>query len=351
MQIEELLQLSIWFKNNVEKYNIPQYYTKLYNKMNLNVKRQNGIQNQPFLDEKQNLFGSLSKIHFDDLTIEQIKFLEQLGVDTLISKNAIEIITNDLTSNNLDISSATNIIKDYNDKVINAQNKFLEIYDLLSQHFTDNSINDINDNEILMRLYFQEGVSIENLNDLKKLSTNWYDISRGIAMALNQTPEDFRVVGAKKGSIIIDLAVAVGIATAVSRILLEALKVAERVLDISKKVEEIKALKLSNKKIELELKKEADTERENGMKLIVEETINQLDIKRESEGDKIIAIEKSVKKLIEFTEKGGQVDFVHSDKQIDDNLRNENQLLKSNIEEIRKIENKVKFLESKKKSS
>lgn len=351
MQIEELLQLSIWFKNNIEKNQIPQNYTKLYNKMNLNARRQNGVQNQPFIDEKKNLFSSLEKIVFDDLTIEQIKFLEQLEIKNLINKEAIKIITEDLTSNNLDISSATNIINEYNDKVISAQNKFLEINNLLSQYFKVNVSNEIEDSEILMRLYFQEGVSIDNLNDLKRLSSNWYDISRGIAMALNQTPEDFRVIGAKKGSIIIDLAVAVGVATAVSKILLEALKVADRVLDIRKKVEEIKSLKLSNKKIELELKKEADTERDNGIKLIVEETINQLNINRDNEGDKITAIEKSVKKLIEFTENGGQVDFVQNDKIIDEKLRQENQLLKGNIEEIRKIENKMKYIENNKNSA
>lgn len=351
MQIEELLQLSVWFKNNVEKNQIPQNYTKLYNKMNLNVRRQNGLQNQPFIEEKNNLFSSLEKVDYDDLTIEQIKFLEQLGVDNLINKEAIQIIKEDLTSNNLDISSATNIIKEYNDKVVSAQNKFLEIFNLLSQYFKVNISNEIENNEVLMRLYFQEGVSIDNLNDLKKLSNNWYDISRGIAMALDQTPEDFRVIGAKKGSIIIDLAVAVGVATAVSKILLEALKVADRVLDIRKKVEEIKSLKLSNKKIELELKKEADTERDNGIKSIVEETINQLNINRQNEGDKITAIEKSVKKLIEFTENGGQVDFVQNDKIIEEDLRRENQLLKGNVQEIRKIENKMKYLENNKNSA
>lgn len=351
MQIEELLQLGSWFKNNVEKNKIPQNYTNLFNKMNLNLRRQSGLLNQPFIEEKNRLFESLTLINFEELTIEQIKFLEKLGIDKLINGKAIEIITNDLTSNQLDISSATNIIKDYNTKVINAQNKFFEINELLSKYFENNFNNEIEKNEILMRIYFQDGVSINNLNDLKKLSSNWYDISRGISMALNQTPEDFKVIGTKKGSIIIDLAVAVGIATAVSKILLEALKVADRVLDIRKKVEEIKALKLSNKKIELELKKEADTERDNGIKLIVEETINQLEINREVEGDKITAIEKSVKKLIEFTENGGQIDFVQNDKIIDQNLRTEILNLKTNIEEIRKIENKGKYIENNKNSA
>ncbi len=351
MQVEELLQLSIWFKNNIEKNNIPENYTKLYNKMLINARRINGQQSQPFTDEKNNLFHSLLKVNFDELTMEQIKFLKQLNIDHLINKDAVELINNDLTLSSLDIANATNIIKIYNDKVVDVQKKFLEINNLLLQYFEIDNENEVKDNEVLMRIYFQGGVSIDNLNDLKKVSNNWVEISRGIAMALNQSTDDFRVIGAKKGSIIIDLAVIVGVATAVSKILLGAIKVADRVLDIRKKAEEIKSLKLNNKKIELELKKEADTERENGIKTIVEETINYLNINRENEGDKIIAIEKSINKLIEFTECGGQVDFVQNDKKVEANLREENLLLKSNIEEIRKIENRLKYLENKKNSA
>lgn len=345
MQIEELLNLSSWFTENVEKNNVPQNYTKLFIKMNANVRRQNGQPHQSFIEEKNNLFESLSKIDFDELTIEQIKFLKELKVDNLINRNAVDLINKELTNNNLDISGATNIIKEYNDTVTNALNKFNEINVSLAEYFTDDVDNEIGKNEVLMRVYFQDGVAISNLNDLKKISNNWYDISRGIAMAMNQTPEDFRVISAKKGSIIIDLAVAVGVATAVSKILLETLKVADRVLDIRKKVEEIKSLKLTNRKIELELKKEADTERDNGIKNIVEETINQLGLKKESEGDKITAIEKSIKKLIDFTENGGQVDFVQNEKTVDENLREINLQLKNNIEEIRRLESKIKYLE------
>ncbi|WP_412464430.1 hypothetical protein [Flavobacterium mekongense] len=345
MQIEELLKLTSWFKSNVEKNNVPQNYTNLFNKMNVNIRRPNGQQNQPFIDEKNNLFESLSKIDFNELTIEQIKFLKELKVDKLINKKTVDLINDNLTSNNLDISSATNIIKDYRDKVIAAQNKFDEINNLLTPYFNENLETEIRENEVLMRIYFQEGVAISNLNDLKKISSNWFDISRGIAIAMNQTPEDFRVISAKKGSIIIDLAIMVGVATAMSKILLEALKVADRVLDIRKKVEEIKGLKLSNKKIELELNKEADLERDNGVKKIVEETISQLGLIKETEGDKITAIEKSIKKLLEFTENGGQVDFTQNDKTVQEDLREINLQLKNNIEEIRKLESRLKYLE------
>mgnify|MGYP006179352477 CR=1 FL=1 len=93
----------------------------------------------------------------------------------------------------------------------------------------------------MMRIYFKDASSINNLSDLKKLGSTWYDIGRGIAMTQDKSPEDFVVVGAQKGSIILELAVAARIATSVSKILLETLKVAEKVIDILKKVEELKA--------------------------------------------------------------------------------------------------------------
>src|SRR5690606_23216206 len=113
----------------------------------------------------------------------------------------------------------------------------------------DEEEDEIPDDSVLMRVYFQNDVSIDNLTDFKKLSAMWYDIGRGIAMAQNMSPEDFNIIGAKKGSIIIEMAVAVGLATTVSKILLEALKVADRYLDILKKVQEVKGLKLANKQI------------------------------------------------------------------------------------------------------
>ena len=141
MQVEELLQLSIWFREKVEKNNVLQNYSALLNKMNSNIRRSNGQPqtSQPFSVEKENLFESLNKIDFDELTIEQIKFLEKIGVNNLINKDAIKKITDDLINNNLDIATATSKIRDYNNTVTNAKAKFDEIFNLLSKSF-ENSL-------------------------------------------------------------------------------------------------------------------------------------------------------------------------------------------------------------------
>jgi len=143
------------------------------------------------------------------------------------------------------------------------------------------------------------------------------------------------------------MAVAVVMATSISKILLEGLKVAERVLDIRKKSEEIKALKLNNKKIAQEIETEAESAKKDGIQNILNAVIKDFKLKANEQGDKIIALERSIKNLVEFTEKGGVVDFVQTTEKenVDVNIRNELNKLSVNISEIRLLENKMKMIE------
>jgi hypothetical protein len=348
MQITELLKLTNWFNINIVKTGIPQKYTDLYNRMNQNLRRNQNVQIVPFEAEKENLYTAIKPINFQALSLEQIRFLDKLEITNLLGVKGVSFIEETLIKNNLDLATATANIKTSVDKLNLAVTTINELETPLKKSFSISQTEDgIEDGSVLMRIYFQNDVGINNLVDLKKLSETWYDIGRGIAMAQGKSPEDFRVVGAEKGSIIIDLAVIVGIATTVSKILLEALKVADRVLDIMKKVEEIKALKLANNKIEKELQKEAENEKEQGIKSILSSTIEELGLNLEAQGDKINAIEKSIKKLIDFTQSGGVVDFVQPKESAstDKGIRDENNKLVSNIKEIRKLESKTKVLE------
>ncbi len=141
------------------------------------------------------------------------------------------------------------------------------------------------------------------------------------------------------------MAVVYGIAKTTSTIILEALKVIERVLEIRKKAEEIKNLKLNNTKVDNELKKEAEEAKGKGIKKIIETLIKKLKIPSTGDGDKVVALEKSIRNLVDFVEKGGEVDFVVQDEKDQDgtdliNLRND-------FEEIRKLENKLRQIEHK----
>ena len=349
MQITELLRLTEWFKEYVILPGIPTQYSALHNRMNQNVNNQK----QPFESEKGALIDSLLLVNLSILTLEQIKFLEQLDIKELLGQDGVENIENILFDNNLDIASATIKIGENSGKISTAKSTLNEIDTVLNKSFSIEEDDEISDDSVMMRVYFQDGASIKDLKDLKRLSSVWYDIGRGIAMAQNRTPEDFNIIGAQKGSLIIEMAVYAGLATSISTILLASLKVAERVIDLLKRVEELKSLKLENKQIAQDLKKEADKEKENGINLTLEAAIEQLGLNRQEEGDKITALEKSISKLIDFTQKGGVVDFIQPDEEQEDDeqskdIRAEISKLSDNVQEIRRIENSIKLLESKK---
>lgn len=350
MQITELLKLTKWFDENITENGVPEKYIALYNKMNQNMRRNGNQQLVPFEQEKENLIESINGINFQNLSLEQIEFLEQLEITELIGRSGAKQIEDNLIRNNLDIVTATQKIKEISDLIAKAKKTIDELQTTLSKSFDIEETDEVDDDKVLMRVYFQNDVAIDNLTNFKKLSDSWYHIGRGIAMAQDKSPEDFNIIGAKKGSIIIEMAVVYGLAKTVSKILLESLKVADRFINVLKQVEELKGLKLDNKKIASELEKEAEKEKNQGTAKILETTVADLQLNTEQNGDKIEALKKSIKNLINFTKNGGVVDFVQPKEPDEDDteeIREEIQQLKNNISEIRLLEDQIKLLENK----
>jgi len=348
MQIEELLRLTNWFQENIVDEKIPSLYQSLYEKMNQNIRRNNNQAKQPFEVEKNNLLTALGQINTDSLTLEQISFLREIEVLKIFGKKGVEEIEGILLENSLDIATATNKVNEIKNKLNEGVSKLDDLNTTLGKSFSVDDSDYIPDNLVLMRVYFRHDVAIENIVDFKKLAATWHEIGRGIAIAQDKTPEDFKIIGAQNGSIIIEMAVITSLATSVSIILLRGLKVAERVIEILTKAEELKTLKLNNKIIELELKKEAESEKKNGIQSILDSIVEELGLSEKSQGDKVSALKKAITKLIDFIKNGGAVDFIEPeiDDDDDESLREEILELRENIEGIRELESRIKLLES-----
>lgn len=137
---------------------------------------------------------------------------------------------------------------------------------------------------------------------------------------------------------------------------MDVLKVADKVLDIRKKAEEVRALALSNRKIANDLEKEAEKEKNAGLDRISSDTVKRLSIKSEGDGEKVNALGGSIKKLADFVEKGGEVDFVLPEAQDEEgeehgeesHQKREN--LRMAFREIRELQQKVRQIEHKKAS-
>ncbi|MFS1422085.1 hypothetical protein [Shewanella sp. 10N.286.48.B5] len=347
MQISELLQLSVWIDENIKKPKISPKYQALQAGIQQNVSARNNQPKQPFEIQKHDLIDTIKVIDTSGLTYQQEDMLEHLNITQNIGDEGVDRIESILYKNSLDIATAAAEVTKITQEINAAIQKSDQIKAALMPLITIPEEDDIEKGSVVMRVHFQNEVGMDNVTDFKKLGNSWWEIGRGIAMAHDSAPEDIKVVGASKGSIIIELAVAVAIATTASTIILSALKVADRVLTIRKKVEEIKSLKLNNQKLEIDLAKEADKEKKEGLEKITKEISIKLNIEANGDGEKVKVLEKSVRNLIDFVEKGGEVDFFTDDDHAEEP---EIKVLKQNFDEIKKLEKRVLMLESKNSS-
>lgn len=144
-------------------------------------------------------------------------------------------------------------------------------------------------------------------------------------MAAGEPPEATRVVGASTGSVILILAGTVTVTTILALISKNIASVAKDAIGIANQIEDLRGKKLLNDTIEQELiKQETERKKEALEKIIdlVKGKVQALD------GEKTNALESSVKKLLNFTEKGGNLDFVvpDSEEPSDDGSANDDQL-------------------------
>jgi hypothetical protein len=345
MDIEELYALTNWIDQEIGSKKIVKRYQLLQNILNQNSQANQA--RQPFEQQKSELLTALGSVSLQSLTIDQLNFLEKLGIASHVGESGVHKVEDILVKNPIDVATAASKI----DEIIKKFNQAIEKSNQLKTGLkgcVDPSSSDML-NEILVRVSFSGRAAMANIVDFKKWGSDWHDIGRGIAMIHSAAPEDIRIVGAKKGSIIIELAVIYGIAKTVGSIIFEALKITERVLEIRKKAEEIRGLKLNNDKIEKELEQEAEREKTDGVNQVVNEVVNKFQIKTNQDGDQVKALETSVRKLVAFLEKGGEVDCVIPEgKGTKESDAQQLKELRDSFASIRALEVKIRQIEHKK---
>jgi len=344
MNVSELFDLTQWITREIEGAQIPQKYQTL--QTILQQHSQPNQQKQPFESQKDDLIKALKSVPLDQLTRDQIAFLDNLGIANAVGEEGADQVEDILYKNVIDVATSAQKLQQILQKLNEGISKSNQIKAGLTDCVFEEEYEA--ENEILMRVSFTGHALMENVKDFKSWGNIWFDIGRGIAMAHDLSPEDIKIVGATKGSIIMELAVVASVATTTSGIILAALKVAEKVLDILNKAEELKGLKLKNTKLAKDLEKEAENEKKDGIEKITNDVAKKSGINHNGEGDKIKALDTAVKNLVNFIEEGGVVDFVVSDEEeSEEGKEDQHADLRVAFNEIRKLEKKIEFLEHK----
>jgi hypothetical protein len=302
MNIDELRQLSDWFVLHFSELN--SLYGGLLSPIQHNASQQS---KQPVESQLDALLAYLREMKFDELSVQQLRMLSSLGVNGYIGRDGANFVESAIRTSDYDPTTAANKISVAVTTLSQAHSAFSAYRASLKPLGLDQSVDAGESHAITIRVGFQNDASIDNVTDWKESAKDWYDIIRGLALASNEAPEDTKVVGASTGSIILILAGTLSVTTLLALISGNVASVAKHVIGIGNQIEDLRHKKLLNSVIERELRKQEQDTKDKALSEIVDAIKLKIP---DLDGEKVAGLEGSIKKLLLFNEKGGNVDFV-----------------------------------------
>lgn len=352
MNIEELYNLSKWIITEFKK--LDAQYNNVVSVLQNNSTQQN---KQPLEEPLMVLRDSLSKMPMNELTMDQTRLLDDYGVLEYLGKHGVLFLSKIEHQTGLDPATALKKVqsaKQSLDKALERANQIhssfsgLEIEALEPAH--------LDDDRCLVRVEFQQDASIHNVVEWEKWSKKWVAISRGIAISVGEAPESVLVVGASRGSIIIDLAVTASFAKVFTGIVNMVVKSAMGIIELENMREDLRHKKYLNKKTEEGMNEQIAIHKKAAVAEITEKA-KELAAPKTLDGDEDAKLQSAIKTLIEFHKKGGGLDFVppeieHLDDEDENNDEEDNQAyaariaLQDDIKELRGNQERFKQLTS-----
>lgn len=303
MEVSEVYRLASWFKTHFPE--LRKYYTQLHNVLSNNASQQS---QQPIEEQLEQLLTYLHGMHLEELSLQQLQVLQVLEVSDLIGHDGAHTVENIVKTATYDPASVEQKINQ-SLSTLNRANQQLEAF--------TGSVNELQlgpdefeeqEEYITIRVGFRREASIDNIADWKAYADEWYQIIRGLGLALDEAPEATKVVGATKGSLIMILAATVSLTKLLAVISKHITGIAKDVISVRLAMENLRQQNMLTKKMEAEFELMVAEKRKKGLASIEEEMAAMFPEKLD--GEKHSALTKSIEKLLKFGEKGGDVDFV-----------------------------------------
>jgi hypothetical protein len=302
MNVGELYRLAEWFE---ERYpELSRLYQTLHTPLQHNASQPN---KQPLEESLEALTGYLGSMSFAELSLQQLDLLATIGVDEFIGPAGVAFINSTVRVSDFDPATAVEQIQRAISGVDKAHKNLAGYRNAVKALDVDMMDFEVPDEFITIRVGFRNDAAIENITDWKTSAKEWYDIIRGLSLAAKEPPESTKVIGAGTGSIILFLAATATVTTLLALISKNVTSVAKNIIGVQNATEDLRQKKILTRVMEQELEKQVVDMKTNAMKTVLEEVKGRLP---NLAGEAEIALSNSIKKLLAFNEKGGNVDFV-----------------------------------------
>ena len=342
MDVQEIIRLADWFDKNAD--NAISKYNTLAEVLQHNAQQTSNLRVREPLET---LVSVLNEMPTQQLTQLQYKILSNLNVADLIGKSGVKWIRKTIETHTYDPATTFETVQN---ALSHLQSARILIDTFRTAAIEVGIVSDEikeNDTEIKISIIFRADVMISNIRDWKTTAADWEKIFHGLAVAVNEKPEDVKIVSFENGSFILTLVATVAITKLLAMISKHIAGIAQDTILIQTKLEELKQLKLTTKNMEMEFKTMGKDRDKKGKEAIISELNKQFP---DLDPETINNVTMSINKAIAFAQAGGEIDFSipdNSDESENDTQRVENQELRELIEEHNRVKQKVKLLNHK----
>lgn len=302
MNVNELYKLAIW--TEVRYPELSTLYQELLTPLQHNATQPS---KQPLEERLEALIQYLGSITFEELSIQQLRLLDDLGMASYLGAQGKKFVEKTVRTSDFDPATAAERMQEAINVINSARNRLVKYRDSVIELDVDLLDFEESDDLITIRVGFRSDASIENIADWKTSAREWYDIIRGLALASGESPETTRVVGASSGSIILFLAATATVTTLLAIISKNVTAVAKHIIEVQSEIENLRQKKLLTRVIETDLQRQIKDLTQGALESVLGEVKRQIP-KLDAEAE--TALSNSIKKLLKFNEKGGNVDFV-----------------------------------------
>jgi hypothetical protein len=306
MDTGELYNLSGWVITNLEA--IQQKYHSLADILDHNATQPS---KQPVKEQLSSLISAVKAMPLDELSMQQRHLLVKIGIDQLIGDQGAVYVKRVVTESNFDPATSAKDIRSAEQTLNTSMNKFQQI----KQSLDDAGLSFETDKQIdkeryVVKLTFKDDAALTDVVRLKHWSSDWHEILRGMSLWVDEAPESTKIVGASNGSIILTLATTYGVVKIFALIAREVTNTLLTAVQLADTIEDLRAKRFLNREIEKSLRQQQKQNESEGVQKSLDaiKTANLVD--GGIDGEKETALRRSIEKFYNFSNKGGDVDFI-----------------------------------------
>lgn len=340
MDVNELVGLSLWMDEHLKP--AMSAYEQLVTSMEQNANSGSKVPLREYMEAVQSAFLAMP---VEELSYEQMDLLDAMQVGDLIGGSGWKFIERSVKEGNYDPASAAVDVRKAKQSLEKALEKFNNVIQSLASVGIVGEPDYENSDKVTVRVRFKGAVEIGNISELKKWSAEWYDIARGLAMTAGESPEDVEIKGATTGSLILVLGTSLTVATIISLIMKQIASTVKSSMEIAHTLQDWKMRKVADAEVERVLIARRKSVEENGIGDAIE--LVKKNINKELSGDVGNALDNSIKKMFNFSAKGGEVDILPPPNYLSEeegNVSGEIKIISDNVKEMRVLKAETQLL-------